>query len=111
MKKISNKKLSFIIAFLYVGFGTIYSYNFWNYGGNFASGEFETFLYYFFYPVSIFPLIIIFTESEPCLYLFISQTITLFAVWGIFYLVTNLFRKESKTSDNTLKDFLENKDK
>lgn len=112
MKNISNKKLSFLIALLYVGLGTIYSYSYWHPDSSIVTNEtLGNILYYFFLPVSFFPILIIFTEREPFLYILISQTIALLLLWPCFYLLTNLFRKESKYSDDTLKNFLDGKDK
>jgi len=88
--KISNKKLAFCIALVYVTLATIYSY--WTMR-NLEEGGF---LYYLFFPVIIFPSLILFTEREPTVMILICQTITLFIIWPFFWLFINLCRDDKK---------------
>ena len=86
----SNRKLSFIIAFIYVILGTLYSYYAMN---NLIS---DGIIYYIFYPVSILPQIILFTERESFLYIFICQTITLVIMTLLIWSLISVLRKEKK---------------
>ena len=87
----SNRKLSFIIAFIYVIFGTFYSYYAMN---NVIS---DGIIYYIFFPVSIIPQIILFTEREPFLYILICQIITLVITTLLIWSLMSVIRK--KTDD------------
>jgi len=75
--RMSNRKLSLIIAFVYVVLGTFYSYYAIN---NMIS---DGIIYYIFFPVSFLPQLILFTERDPFVYILICQTITL-AITSIF---------------------------
>ena len=87
-RKISNKKLSFYLALFYVILATIYTY--WAMTNLVSDG----FLYYIFFPATIFPSLILFTEREPGIFLLICQTITFFIIWLLFWFFIHLFRDD-----------------
>ena len=87
-KKISNKKLAFYIALVYVILATIYTY--WAMNNLVTDG----FLYYTFFPATIFPSLILFTEREPGILLLICQTITLIIIWLLLWFFIHLFRDD-----------------
>ena len=91
--RISNKKLSFYITLGYVILATIYT--FWAMTDVVSDGI----LYYFFFPATIIPSIILFTEREPGIMILICQAITLFMMWPLFWLFVQLFRKDNKKHD------------
>ena len=88
----ANRKLSFIISSSYVAFATIYAFYAMD---NMVS---EGFLYFFFFPANFFTQLIIFTETDPSLWLLGSQlvslAITYFLLWGFLYSI----RTDKKTS-------------
>src|ERR1700709_38022 len=86
--KISNKKLAFYIALVYVILATIYTY--WAMSNLVSDG----FLYYIFFPATIFASLILFTEREPGILLLICQTITLLIIWLLFWFFINLLRDD-----------------
>ena len=88
--KLSNRKLAFYVAFVYVLLATIYSY--WSMSNLVSDGI----LYYIFFPASIFPSLILFTEREPGFMILICQSITLLLIWAIFWLLINLIRTNNK---------------
>jgi chloramphenicol O-acetyltransferase len=93
-QKISNRKLSFLIAFFYVLTGTFYSY--WEFKSLITDGI----LYYLFFPVAFFPFLILFTEREPGFMILMCQLITLFFVWSLVWGVLRVFRKDNNAADN-----------
>jgi hypothetical protein len=87
----SNKKLSLLFSGFYVGLGTLYSCLYWTgYSILIPTG---TFLYYLIAPVSFFPILIIFSEAEPFLYILIFQLITFFIIWLIFFIIFSSLSK------------------
>ena len=89
-KTISNKRLSFIISFVYVGLGSVYGLIYWTKFN--STNAFSDFLFYFFMPAS-FPLeIILFSERNPFLLGLLTQVITFFIFWGLVYFIISLFR-------------------
>ena len=96
-KKISNKKLAFYIALVYVILATIYRY--WTMR-NLEEGGF---FYYLFFPAIIFPSLILFTERDPTVMILICQTITLFILWPLFWLFIYLFRDGIKKQTTNIK--------
>ena len=87
----SSKKLAFIIAFLYVGLGTIYSFIYWtNYA--LAFPEDSKILFHFFAPVSFFPITVLFTEKNPLFFILISQSIALLLMWSLAYGLVTFFK-------------------
>jgi hypothetical protein len=93
-RKLSNKKLAFIVALIYVIVATIYSV--WAMNNLVSDGI----LYHFFYPATIFPSLIVFTEREPLFRVLICQVITLLFIWLLFCFLTYLFRDVNK-QENT----------
>lgn len=91
--KLSNKKLTFIGALVYVMLATIYSY--WAMSNLISDGI----LYYLFFPATIFPSLILFTEREPVFMILICQTITFLLIWPLFWLIVHLFRHDNKQKD------------
>ena len=88
--KISNKRLSFIISFIYVGIGTVYGLIYWTEFN--STNAFSDFLFYFFIPAS-FPLeVILFSERNPFLLGLLTQAITFLIFWGLVYIILNIFR-------------------
>lgn len=95
LTKISNKKLSFFIALAYVALATFYSY--WSMRNLVSDGV----LYYLFYPASIFPDIILFSEREPWFMIVICQIFTLFLIWPLIWMFTALIREiKNRTNRN-----------
>lgn len=88
----SNKWLSFIIALLYVGLGTVYALSYWTGILSTLNEAIANFLFYFFLPVSFMTIGIIFTEHEPILPVFIWQIISFFGIWILVYSQLCLFR-------------------
>lgn len=98
MKKISASKLSFVFAFLYVGWGTAHfclsipdDFTFVH------CGMIATFLDRFFLPVTLIPSIILLVEPHPFYMLLVSQLITLLVVWPVLFGIISLFRKIRKS--------------
>jgi positive regulator of sigma E activity len=56
----------------------------------------EGFLFYLFFPVMIFPSLILYTESNGGMMILICQTITLFPIWGLSYVLVFVYRKEKQ---------------
>ncbi len=92
-RKLSNKKLAFYAALVYVILATIYSY--WAMSNLVSDGIF----YYLFFPATIFPSLILFTEREPGFKILICQAITLLLTWPLFWLFIHLFRDDNKQKD------------
>lgn len=92
-EKSSNKKIAFYVALFYVISATIYIY--WTMNNLETEGIF----FYFFFPVTIFPSLILLTEKGPLLMMFVCQTIAFLIIWPILFLVIQLFR-----DDNSMKD-------
>ena len=88
--KISNKKLSFIISFVYVGTGTIYGLIYWTEFN--STNALSDFLFNFFMPASFLLEGILFAERNPFLLGLLTQIITFFIFWGLVYFVLCLFR-------------------
>jgi hypothetical protein len=105
LTKLSNKRLSFWIAIVYVGLGTIYSFSYWTYP---IIGTFGDILFGFFFPVSFFPIVVFFTERKPFFYLLVSQTIVLLAIWTVMYRLIHFFRKEKSASDRQASNTVDN---
>ena len=93
----SNRKLSFIITFLYVFVGTLYALIHMNNPG-WGKGL-EDVINDIFLPASFFMELIMFVEKNAFLYVLISQTIVFFLLWAIVYLVVSVFRKDPIKSD------------
>lgn len=78
---ISNRRLSFIIAFAYVMAGTYFILDPAN------EMQDEGIIYYFFFPVTLIPQLIRLTEKDPFVLLLICQLITTgvltFTLYGI----------------------------
>jgi 4-hydroxybenzoate polyprenyltransferase len=91
--KLSNKKLAFYVALVYVILATIYS--FWAMRNLVSDGI----LFYLFFPATIFPSLILFTEREPGFMVLICQAITLLLIWPLFWLFIHLFRNNNKLKD------------
>jgi hypothetical protein len=87
-RKISNVKLSFYIAFAYVGLATIYF--FWAMN----SGVQVDFLFFIFFPVSIFPFLFSFFFGQSKLFLLFFQTVTFLIIWFVLFFFINLFRDD-----------------
>ena len=87
--KISNRRLAFYIAFVYVVLATIYCY--WAMDNLISDG----FLYYLFSPAAFFPSLILFTEREPGLMILICQIITFLILWPMTWLFTFLIRGQN----------------
>lgn len=86
-----------------MGLGTIYSGFYWtNYDVSFPSDS--NILFNIFMPVGFIPIGIIFAESEPFFWILISQTLTLFFIWGMFFGLITIFRTAISTSDNQRKN-------
>jgi hypothetical protein len=93
--KISNKQLAFYIAFIYVGLGTIYSLTYWTASSPLIFNEtLGSILLCIFLPTSFISIVILFTERDPGIMLFVTQTITLGIIWGLVYLIISKIRKE-----------------
>lgn len=92
-RKLSNKKLAFYVALVYSILATIYSY--WAMYNLVSDGIF----YYLFFPATIFPSLILFTEREPGFMILICQIITLLFIWLFFWLFIHLFRNDNKQKD------------
>jgi len=92
---LSNKKLAFYVALVYVILATIYTY--WAMSNVASTGIF----YYLFFPATIFLSLILLTERDPGLMILICQTITLLLIWPIFWLFIHLVRDENKQNKNT----------
>ena len=89
-RKITNKKLAFYIALVYVILATIYTY--WAMSNLKSDGI----LYYLFFPATIFPSSILFTERESIFMILICQAITLLFIWPLFWIFLHLFRNDNK---------------
>ena len=88
MKRWSNWKLALVISTIYTLLGTAYSY--------YAIDQMVTsgFLYWFFFPVSIVPQLILFTEREPFYSILLVQTITTFALAALIWVFLKSARDE-----------------
>ena len=95
MRALSIKRLSFIIACLYVGIGTIYALTYWTYASIGLGETIGKILFVFFLPTSFVAIAILFAERNPAGFLILSQTVILFVIWGIIYFIVNLFRDEA----------------
>lgn len=87
----SNKKLALIISGIYVGLGTIYSCLYWTGYGILIPPN--TILYYFIAPVSFFPILVMFSEPEPFLYVLLSQLVAFVITWFISFVILSMFSK------------------
>ena len=96
-KKISNKKLAFCTAFVYVILAT--TYGIWA----MTNLESDGVLFYIFLPATIFPTLILFTQRDPGLMILICQIITLFIIWLLFWLIIHLFRDDNIKQDIDIK--------
>src|ERR1035437_8706972 len=94
-RKISNKKLVFYIALVYIILATIYTY--WA----MSNLKSDRILYYLFFPATIFPSLILFTEREPRFMILICQAITLLFIWPLFWILLHLFRNDNKLKCDT----------
>ena len=93
MTKKNSKKNAFYIALVYVTLATIYTY--WAMTNLVSDG----FLYYIFFPATIIPSLILFTEREPGILLLICQTITFFIIWLLLWFFIYLFSNDIKTQE------------
>ncbi|MEM9023067.1 MAG: hypothetical protein AAGB22_04965 [Bacteroidota bacterium] len=82
----SNTKLSFIIAFIYVVFGTVYAYYIAH------GGAPEGLLYYLFIPVASLPQLIMLVERDPIVYIVIGQLLTTLVIAFLIRSVLPIFR-------------------
>ena len=89
-KRISNKRLSFIVSIVYVGIGTIYGLTYWTEFN--MTNAFSNFLFYFFMPTSFLLEIILFSERDSFLLGLLTQVITFLIFWGFVYSVLSIFR-------------------
>lgn len=94
VKKLSNKKLAFIVTLLYISFATIFIYLVKD-----IDTGFNRFLFILFLPATVFPELILFTEREPWNMIFICQLITLFILWPAFWLIIHLLRDDNKEKE------------
>jgi hypothetical protein len=94
-RKLSNKKLALIIAIIYVAIATILSIL------SSKNQINDGLLNYIFFPATIFPTLILFTESKPMLMIFLCQTVTIILVWLLFWGIINLFRVRNEIRDVT----------
>jgi len=97
MKKVAAGKLSFILAFLYVGLGTLYFY--WFMVGDFIFVHYQpvfSFLDSFFRPVISFPILIMLVEADPFWLLLICQVLSLCIIWVLLFGIISLYRKIMK---------------
>ncbi len=85
-QKLSTQKLAFYVALIYVVLATVYSY--WSVNNTISDGVF----YYLFFPASVFPTLILFSESNSGVMIFFCQAITMFLLWPIFGFIIHLFR-------------------
>jgi hypothetical protein len=90
-KKLSNKKLAFIVTLLYISVATIFIYLVKD-----IDTGFNRLLFILFLPATVFPELILFTEREPWNMIFICQLITLFTLWPAFWLIIHLLRDDNK---------------
>ena len=95
MKNLSNKKLALIITCIYVGLGAVYSCLYWT-NIHIAFPNDSKVLFYFFAPVAFIPIMILFAERDPVLYILIFETIAFIVTWLIAYGLISLFRKTKK---------------
>lgn len=89
LNKLSNKKLSFLITFVYVLLGTIHLYN------KTSIAIIDILLYLIFILAEVFPFLILYSEKDPNLMVFKCQIITVLILWPLTLLITNLLRKKS----------------
>jgi hypothetical protein len=87
---LSNKKLAFIITFVYVILATIYCY----------SGVHIDLLHYVFFPAIIFPSLILMVESDPLILIIICQSISISLFFPFIWLIINFLRNKNKCKNN-----------
>lgn len=90
-KRISNKKISFILTSIYVGLATIYSLLYWT-DGNIGLEVWRLGMFYFFLPASFLSIAFIFTLREPLAAILIAQLISFFIVWGPIHFIVFVIR-------------------
>ena len=97
-RKYSYGRLSFLIAFIYVGLGTIYALSFWLSLFHISNETLFAIVFYFFSPSSFISIGISFTNRNPTLLIIITQTVTFFIIWGIIYFFLSISRSDKKLS-------------
>lgn len=92
LNKLSNKKLSFLITFIYVLLGTIHLYN------KTSIALVDIVLYFIFILAEVFPFLILYSEKDPNIMVLKCQIITVLILWPLTLLITKLLRKKSNQS-------------
>ena len=89
LTNLSNKKLSFLITFIYVLLATIHLYN------KTTIPILDIILYFIFILAEVFPFLILYSEKDPNIMVLICQIITVLILWPVTLLITYLLRKKT----------------
>ncbi|GAA4344509.1 hypothetical protein [Flaviaesturariibacter amylovorans] len=90
MKRLTNTRLSFLIALAYVVAGTVYGYRYWVALDD--SGPLTDALLYSFYPAAMPVGLFLWSERNPLPYTLLTEAVVLLLLWGLLRLLLGWLR-------------------